>query len=186
MNKEIDISKVELTTERLSLRPFRFSDLADFYEYAKVEGVGEAAGWPHHKSIEESKIILASFISKKHTFAICLNDKVIGSIGIDKYNEEKLPELNDLIGREIGFILGKPYWGNGYMPEAVGAVINYLFNEEGLDFLTCGHFDENFRSHRVQEKLGFKEYKRLVFDTESGEKKPGVLNILYNKNKYNL
>ena len=186
MNKEIDISKVVLTTERLTLRAFRFSDLNDLFEYASVPGVGEAAGWVHHSSIEESKIILASFITKKHTFAICLNDKVIGSIGIDKYNEEKLPELNDLIGREIGFVLGEPYWGRGFMTEAVRAVIDYLFNTLELDFLTCGHFDENIRSHRVQEKLGFKEYKRLVFDTMYGEKKPGVLNILYNKNKYNL
>ena len=45
MNAEIDISNVVLRTERLILRPWRESDLDDFFEYASVDGVGEMAGW---------------------------------------------------------------------------------------------------------------------------------------------
>jgi [ribosomal protein S5]-alanine N-acetyltransferase len=56
------IEKVKLETERLTLVPFKEEFLNDFYEYAKVPGVGECAGWPHHKSIEESKKILDIFI----------------------------------------------------------------------------------------------------------------------------
>ncbi len=186
MNKEIDISKIVLKTERLTLRAFKQSDLDDLYEYAKVEGVGEAAGWAHHASIDESKDRLAKFINGKHTFAIVINNKVVGSVGVDKYNDEKLTELNDLMGREIGFVLSRAYWGQGIMTEAVKEVISYLFNVEGLDFITCGHFDENDRSRRVQEKCGFKPFKKLIFDTALGEKKSGVLNILYNKNRYNV
>lgn len=188
MNKVIDVSKVVLETERLVLRSFTYNDLEDLFEYASVSGVGEAAGWPHHKDINESKEILARFINSKKTFAIVYkeNNKVIGSIGVEEYNSEKLPELDDLLGREIGFVLSKDYWGRGLMPEAAGRVIRYLFDVEGLDFLTCGHFDINERSAHVQKKLGFKEYKRLIFDTSLGVNYPGVLNILYNKNKYNL
>ena len=47
-----------LQTARLIIRPFRMEDLNDLYEYAKVEGVGEKAGWKHHTSITESNIIL--------------------------------------------------------------------------------------------------------------------------------
>ena len=46
MNKPIDISNVVISTPRLTLRPWRETDLADFYEYASVDGVGQMAGWP--------------------------------------------------------------------------------------------------------------------------------------------
>ena len=48
MNKQIDITNVVLKTNHLTLRPFRDSDLQDLYEYAKVDGVGQMAGWAPH------------------------------------------------------------------------------------------------------------------------------------------
>ena len=54
MNVPIDISEVILTTERLTLRPWRLSDLDDFFEYASVDGVGQMAGWKPHENKEES------------------------------------------------------------------------------------------------------------------------------------
>ena len=54
MNAEIDISNVILRTERMTLRPWRETDLDDFYEYASVDGVGQMAGWkPLHWNIRE-------------------------------------------------------------------------------------------------------------------------------------
>ena len=47
MNPEIDISNVILKTERLLIRPWRQSDIDDFYSYASVDGVGQMAGWKH-------------------------------------------------------------------------------------------------------------------------------------------
>ncbi len=96
MNAEIDISNVVLRTERLILRPWRESDLDDFFEYASVDGVGEMAGWSHHKTKEETQAILTAFISGKKTFAIECGGKVIGSLGIEKYDEEKIfaPDVN--------------------------------------------------------------------------------------------
>ena len=55
MNAEIDVSQVVLKTERLTLRPWKESDLDDFYEYARVDGVGQMAGWLPHKDREESR-----------------------------------------------------------------------------------------------------------------------------------
>ena len=183
MNAIYKINGKAIETERLILRAFRESDLADFYEYASVEGVGEMAGWYHHESIEESTEILDMFINEDKTFAICLkeNGKVIGSLGIEKYGlEDRLTEFDGYYGREIGYVLSKDHWGRGIMPEAVKAVIDYLFNNLNLDFLTCGYYDFNTRSKRVQEKCGFKPYRRLVMDTRLGTKEPGVLNLLIN------
>ena len=127
-----------------------------------------------------------SWIKEDKTFAIVIknNNKLIGSLGVEKYGlEEKLTEFNSYYGREIGYVLSKDYWGKGIMPEAVGAVISYLFNDLNLDFLTCGYYDFNNQSKRVQEKCGFKPYRKLVMDTRLGTKESGILNLLINPNK---
>lgn len=186
MNAEFKINNKIIETKRLILRAFTLKDLDDFYEYASVEGVGERAGWAHHKSKQESQEILERFIAEDKTFAICLkkDGKVIGSLGVEKYGlEESLTEFNGYLGREIGYVLAKPCWGKGIMPEAVTAVIEYLFKEVGLDFLICGYYDFNAQSKRVQEKCGFKPYRKLVMDTRMGTKEPGVLNLLLNPQK---
>ena len=165
MNKPIDISAVVLQTPRLTLRPWRQTDLEDFYEYARVDGVGQMAGWLPHDSIDVSRTILDSFIKHKKTFAIEFEGKVIGSLGVEKYKEEQYPELAELEGREIGYVLSKAYWGQGLMPEAVQAVIRYLFDRENLDFLLVGHFEWNRQSARVIEKCGFLYIKSLDHTT---------------------
>ena len=48
MNPAIDLSRVTLRTARLTLRPWRETDLEDFYAYASVDGVGQMAGWTAH------------------------------------------------------------------------------------------------------------------------------------------
>ena len=186
MNAKFSLNGKTIETARLLLRPFKKTDLDDFFEYASVEGVGEMAGWRHHKDKEESAAILDRFISGDRTFAICdkATGKVIGSLGVEEYGrEDALSEFFDYKGRSIGFVLAKPYWGRGLMPEAVAAVVDYLFGELDLDFLLCGHFDINAQSRRVQEKCGFKPYRKLVMDTKLGTHEPGVLNLLVNPKK---
>ena len=178
MNERIDVSHVTLRTERLMLRPWAWTDLADFYEYASVDGVGQMAGWLPHQSIEESRMVLGMFIEGKKTFAIEHEGKVIGSLGVEEYDEEKLPEFADKRGRELGFVLAKPYWGRGLMPEAVQAVIRYLFDEVGLDFLVCCHFTDNAQSCRVQEKCGFQHCKLIQSETRYGLVKDAWMSIL--------
>ena len=186
MNAEFHIKDKVIETERLLLRAFKETDLNDFYKYAKVDGVGEMAGWPHHENIEESKKILDRFIKNDIVFAIVYkeNNKVIGSLGVEECGlVDKLTEFEGLLGRELGYVLSKNYWGKGIMPEAVKGVIDYLFNDLNLDFLTCGHFDKNNQSRRVIEKCGFKPYRKLVFETKMGTEEPGILHLLLNPNK---
>lgn len=178
MNASIDISNVILKTDRLILRPWTLDDVTDLYEYASVDGVGQMAGWLPHKSVEESRERVQHFIDGKHTFAIEFCGKVIGSLGIEEYDENELPEYQSKVGRELGFVLSKDYWGRGLMPEAVKAVIKYLFETVGLDFVVCGHFVENMQSQRAQEKCGFKHYKLIKYTTNSGDMKDTWLSIL--------
>ena len=165
MNKHIDITNVALKTERLTLRPWKETDLEDFYEYARVDGVGQMAGWVPHRSMEESRDILSRFVAGKKVFALEYQGKAIGSLGVEEYKEKNYPELAALQGREIGYVLSKTYWGQGLMPEAVKAAIDWLFRDIQLDFIICGHFDWNSQSRRVIEKCGFQFIKMVKFET---------------------
>jgi|GEM_PF-125690 len=169
-----------LETERLILRDWQETDLADMYEYAKVEGVGEMAGWPHHESIETSKTILDGFIRDGDVYAIVLkeNKKVIGSLGIhDRSNLSTGYEAE--VQREIGYVLSKKYWGNGLVPEATRAAIRYAFEDLNVDVLWCGHFLINPQSQRVIEKTGFKYYGEYI-------SKAKALNKVFDGKKYIL
>lgn len=186
MNALFNIKGKIIETRRLILRAFKESDLDDFFEYASVEGVGEKAGWHHHQTKEKTKEILDIFIKEDKVFALVDKEKnkVIGSLGVERYGMEKeLSEFNNYQGREIGFVLSKSYWGQGIMPEAVKAVIDYLFSELNLDFLTCGYYNFNSQSKRVQEKCGFKPYRSLIMETRKNTKEEGTLNLLLNPKK---
>ena len=178
MNPEIDISNVVLHTERLTLRPWQPDDLDDLFEYASVPGVGEMAGWQHHSDRWVSQTILNRFIEEKKTFALVYHGKVIGSLGIEKYDEERLPEFAEKRCREIGFVLAKPFWGQGLMPEAVRESLRYLFEDVQLDAVICGHFLRNQRSARVQEKCGFSHYAFNQYETQMGTVEDDEVSIL--------
>lgn len=165
MDITIDITKTTLETERLILRPWKETDLKDFYQYASTPGVGEMAGWKHHDSIEVSENILQSFISGKNVFAIVYkeNTKVIGSLGLHKSWANDENSYSHLKLKEVGYVLSKEYWGNGLMPEALTEVIKFCFNTCKLDALTIFHFSSNTQSKRVIEKCGFKFVKQSKY-----------------------
>ena len=167
MNAEINISNVILETDRLILRAWEITDLDDFFEYASVEGVGEKAGWEHHKSKNKSLEILKMFMEEKKVFAIVLkeNQKAIGSIGIEELGEELDKDLDNLPGRELGYVLNKDYWNKGIMTEAVSKVVDYCFNTLKLKFLMASYFNHNIESKKVLENLNFKFYKDIIIET---------------------
>ena len=152
----VDVTGIRIETQRLILRPWRKTDVADLFEYASVDGVGQRCGWLPHKNPEESGMILDMFIREKKTFALELKDtgKVIGSIGLEERDAD-LGIDEALKGREIGYVLNKDYWGRGLMPEAVQAVSELCLETLGFDFVSAGYFPGNVRSARVIEKCGF-------------------------------
>lgn len=184
MNASIDVTNIRIETPRLILRPWRETDLEDYYEYASVEGVGQMCGWMPLKDIEESRRILGLFINEKKTLALELkeNGKAVGSIGLETRDAD-LEIAEQLRGREIGYVLNKDYWGRGLMPEAVKAVIDYCFRELDFDWLTCGHFLWNSQSRSVVEKCGFRYVKDVIHHTCFGTEEPTKLYVLYNPHK---
>jgi RimJ/RimL family protein N-acetyltransferase len=145
-----------IETKRLILRQWKMEDADSMFIYAKDPAVGPIAGWPAHKSVEVSKVIISHFLDHHpYCYAICEKDNInhaIGSIEL-KINSDLAINRDEA---EIGYWLGKPYWGRGYMPEACAALIEYGFLKLGFNKIWGGYYDGNLKSKRVQEKLGFK------------------------------
>lgn len=180
MNAFIDLSEVRLKTPRLLLRPFELSDEKDFFEYASVEGVGEAAGWRRHACIEETRFVLYKFIEEKRNLAIVYKRKVIGSIGAETYAERLYPSLAEKRGAEIGFALSRSFWNKGFATEALTVFSSFLFSRKSLDFLLCGYFEDNPASKRVQEKCGFEFFALTERKDAADNEKKAVMNIKMN------
>ncbi len=142
-------------TKRLLLRPWEESDAEELYRYAKDPEVGPAAGWPVHKSVENSREIIRSILSEPETYAVVLKETglPVGSIGLMFGKATQLTDREDEC--ELGFWLGKPLWGRGIMPEAVSELLRRAFLKLGVVKVWCGYFDGNVKSARVQEKCGF-------------------------------
>lgn len=142
----------QLETERLILRNWSLKDAQDLYEYAKDPDVGPNAGWQPHRSVYDSSFIIRNIFKSNSTWAIeeKSTGKVVGSIGLDKdmYRE-------GINSREMGYSLAKRCWGQGYMPEAAGRIIEYAFEDLKLDILMIKTATTNFRSQRVIEKKNF-------------------------------
>ncbi|MCF0116562.1 MAG: GNAT family N-acetyltransferase, partial [Bacilli bacterium] len=174
MNGEISVAGVMLETNHLILREFLDVDVQDFFDYASNEEVAKMAGFPVHKSINESRKVFQYFLNRKNVFAIYhkIDQKVIGSIGIELLRDDDLKN-SKLIGRELGYVLHKEYWNKGLMTEAVKKVIDYLFVDLNYDFIAACHYKQNIASSKVQIKCGFKYQKDIYI--KKGE-------IIYNSN----
>ncbi len=145
-----------LETERLILRPWREADAECLYEYAKDPDVGPIAGWPPHKSIGESRDVIKNVFSAPQAYAVCLktDGRPVGAA------ELKLKDHTDMTDRdnecELGYWLGKPFWGQGIMTEAAREMLRHGFEDLGMKIIWCGYYEGNLRSKRVQEKCGFR------------------------------
>ena len=143
-----------IKTERLILRPWQEQDAEDLYTYASDPEVGPPAGWPPHTSVDNSREIIKNVLSKPETYAVCLKDGTpIGSIGLHLNGSTDMTDRDDEC--ELGYWIGKLYWGQGLIPEASRALMRYAFEELGMRAVWCGYYDGNEKSRKVQTKLGF-------------------------------
>ena len=164
-DEELGMNRKIIETERLLLRRWEESDAEDLFRYASDPDVGPIAGWPVHQNIDESREVIRNVFSGKEAYAICLKEdgKAIGAIELKLYGSRG----NDLATAEdeceIGYWVGKPFWGHGIMPEAVNAMLRRAFKELGMQKVWAGYYDGNTKSMRVQEKCGFKSAQKSRF-----------------------
>lgn len=148
---------MEIETKRLILRPWREADAANLFKYASDPDVGPPAGWPPHASVEDSLEVIRTVFAAPEIYAVVLKDteEPIGSCGITfSYSLHSAAMKQG--EAEIGYWIGKPYWGQGLIPEAVKALLARCFNDLMLDAVWCGYYEGNTKSKRVCEKSGFR------------------------------
>lgn len=144
-----------LETERLILRKWTEEDAESLFEYAKDPEIGSAAGWPPHKSVEESRAVIKNVFDGAECYAICEKKKniAIGAVELKLNGHTNTTKRDDEC--ELGYWLGQPFWGRGYMPEASRELLRHGFEDLGMTTIWCAYYDGNLKSKRVQEKLGF-------------------------------
>ncbi len=155
--------ETKLETARLLLRPWRTEDAEDLYKYASDPAVGPAAGWAPHTSVEDSRHIIETILAPPETYALVLKEtgRPVGSIGAFRSRADGARE-DEL---ELGYWIGREFWGRGLVPEAVRCLLKRCFGTLGAPRVWCGYFDGNEKSRRVQEKCGF-----VYHHTERGKR----------------
>ena len=148
---------MDIETRRLRFRPWRESDAEYLFKYASDPDVGVRAGWPPHKSVEESLRIIRDVFSNDHTWALEMKEsgEVIGCMGYYAYGESNIDIGEEDV--EVGYWIAKPYWNQGLCTEALRAMIAWCFNKKGFQTIWSDFFVDNPSSGRVMEKCGFRD-----------------------------
>ncbi len=144
-----------IETERLILRRLRREDAgAMFRNWASDPEVTKFLTWPPHESAEASERLLAKWEEdyendRFYQWGIQLKaiGEVIGSISVVGLKEE-------VGAAEIGYCIGRRWWHQGIMSEALAAVIQYLFREAGCSRIAARHDVRNPHSGDVMKKCG--------------------------------
>lgn len=167
------IGTKQYETKRLRLRPFTKKDAeAMFQNWASDDEVTKYLTWPAHKSVEVSLEYICCCILGYDDLAfyqwgIELKDtqELIGNISVVTVNDA----IDSL---ELGWVIGRKYWGNGYMPEAAAKVLDILFEEVGANCVYARHDVNNPKSGRVMQKIGMK-FEGIL--RQSGRNNQGIV-----------
>lgn len=145
-----------LETSRLILRPIELSDAASIFAYAQNPNVCKYTLWEPHQSVQDSISYIENYIFGYYAkgvpepFGIALKDnpeKVIGTVGCFWTSKPAK-------AMELAYAIGEDHWGQGLVPEAAKAVMEYCFKEFSLKRIQARCKVENKASSRVMEKCG--------------------------------
>lgn len=136
----------KITTPHLRLRPLTEADAP---EIARLAGDWDIARMtaliPHPYTLADAQSFIAA-VDDANTFAIERDGTLVGCCGARPVSGTY----------EIGYWVGKPYWGQGIVTEAARALIAHLRAREPGCVITISHMTENEASARVIQKLGFR------------------------------
>lgn len=145
-----------LESDRLILRKMTRDDAPDLFEYASNPEVAKYTTWHPHQSLEDSHLFLNFILETPQTHESFnwgiihkADGKLIGTCGLVNW---VVPDYY----AEIGYALSRRYWGQGYMPEAVKAVVAFAFQKTDLNRIEARCKVPNLSSARVMEKVGMK------------------------------
>lgn len=148
----------QIETERLILRRFCMEDAhAMFDNWASDDEVTKFMTWPSHDSVEITQMVLNDWLAGYdrddfYLWAITVKAEGIAPIG----SISVVHQYERVAKAEIGYCIGKKWWHRGIMTEALGAVMDYLFDEVGMNRIQACHDPRNPNSGKVMMKCGMK------------------------------
>ena len=140
-----------LETERLILRKWTEEDAESLF----ITQRSEIDLQDSRHRVEESRAVIKNVFDGAECYAICEKKKniTIGAVELKLNGHTNTTKRDDEC--ELGYWLGQPFWGRGYMPEASRELLRHGFEDLGMTTIWCAYYDGNLKSKRVQEKLGF-------------------------------
>ncbi len=143
----------DMKTLRLTLRPLVASDAQRIATLGGDWDVARMTGRiPYPYSIGAAEHWLTGLADGELVFGIEYDEGPTGPQLIGLCGYTRAPDAS----AEIGYWIGKAYWGHGFATEAARAIIAHGFTKGGVKRFTCCHFTDNLASGRVIEKLGFR------------------------------
>jgi RimJ/RimL family protein N-acetyltransferase len=137
-----------MKSARLTYRPLDYSDAARITHLAGDWDIARmTARIPHPYTLTQAHQWIGSLEEGEVVRVVELDRELIGAVGY-------IPNADG--SAEIGYWIGRPWWGNGYATEAAEALVRFCFTEAGYSRLTCCHFVDNPASQRIIRKLGFR------------------------------
>ena len=153
-----------IDTPRLLLRRWTEDDADDLFDIASDPSVGETAGWRPHSSIQDSRDAISDWGSRPGVYAIVSRSygRPVGCIEIDTDPKILRKGPKDA---EVGFWIGRRYWGQGFATEALSELLDAAFGC-GVSKVWCQCLEDNVASVRVLEKCGMVFHHRSVSANE--------------------
>ncbi|MGQ0672685.1 MAG: GNAT family N-acetyltransferase [Hyphomicrobium sp.] len=137
-----------MQSTRLTYRPLDYSDAARIAELAGDWDVARmTARIPHPYSLVQAHHWIGSLEPGEFVRIVEFGGRLIGAVGY-------VPSPDRSV--EIGYWIGRPWWGQGFATEAAEALIAHCFAAGEIPRLTCCHFIDNPASERIIRKLGFR------------------------------
>lgn len=136
------------------LRYWKNSDVDSLVKYANNKNIAvnltDMFPYPYTRQDAEKFIAYATSDTPNHLFAIEIDHKAVGSIGIHPQND--IHRLN----AELGYWLAEPFWGKGIITSAIRQVVNYTFDNTDVERIFARPFGTNIASQKVLEKNNFR------------------------------
>jgi ribosomal-protein-alanine N-acetyltransferase len=166
-----------LETERLILRKFSINDSENMFKnWANNDDVTKYLTWPSHQNTNVSKTVIESWLENYpkndfYNWAIILKEinEPIGSIGSVKQDD-------GIKMVHIGYCIGKNWWNKGIVSEALNKIINFFFNEVGVNRIESRHDPNNPNSGKVMVKCGMKYEGHMK---QADKNNQGIVDTIY-------
>lgn len=150
----------------LVLRPWHSDDASALFPLAADPLVGPPAGWPPHKSVEESRQVINEVFSVPGTYCVTVAGKIVGCVGLvppdDLYAHLMRQFPDDQRVVEIGYWIGRSYWRHGYATRAARCLLMEAFAHHRLDSVWGTHNTENAGSAAVMKNMGMREVSTIA------------------------